>query len=96
MVQLSGELTLQAIGDAHRDLLEAARSAAAMLIRVPADATVDLAGVQLLDAARRSARSDLTVALAEPAEGGLLETLRRGGFLQTADQRRFWLKEEVL
>ncbi len=90
-----GDLILQGVAVAHEQLLQAARSGADLMVRLEPGALADLAGVQLLQAGRRWAEANgRGFALAEPAAGGLLETLRRGGFLQTAEQRRFWLKQE--
>lgn len=95
VVELQGDVTLQTVGAVHKDLLKAAEGSARLVIQLQPDAAVDLTGVQLLEAARRWAdAAGGAVALAKAAENGLLETLRRGGFLHTPEQRRFWLKEE--
>jgi hypothetical protein len=93
-VEFSGELTLKTIAGAHERLGEALAGGAPVTAAVDADAVVDLSFVQLLLAARRTAReAGGEFALARPAAGGLLETLTRGGFVETADQRAFWLGE---
>jgi STAS domain len=95
VVALRGEVTLQTIGAAHDDLLLAARSTSQLLIRLEPDAAFDLAGVQLLESARRWVDANGgAVALAEAPGSALLQTLDRGGFLQTLEQRRFWLNED--
>lgn len=93
-VSLAGDLTIQAITGAHAQLREAFAAARAVRVSVAADATVDLTLIQLLESARRTATdSGLDFALAAPAAGALLETLNRGGFTQTAEQRAFWLAQ---
>ena len=96
VVEFAGELTLRTIADAHARLQAAFEAGSAVTARIEADATVDLSFVQLIESARRSARDaggDFT--LAAPAEQGLLETLRRGGFVQTESQRAFWLQQQT-
>jgi hypothetical protein len=96
MVEFAGELTLRTIADAHARLHEAFEAGPVVTARIEADATVDLSFVQLLESARRTARdAGGAFALAAPAEQGLLETLRRGGFIQTHNQRAFWLQEQT-
>ncbi|MCI3135427.1 STAS domain-containing protein [Phenylobacterium aquaticum] len=93
-VELSTDLNIRSIPDAHAQLSEALKSGAPIVVTVPPEATVDLTFVQLMEAARRS-NGDRggQFSLSRPAEGGLLETLRRGGFLEAADSRRFWLMD---
>jgi anti-anti-sigma regulatory factor len=61
----------------------------------------DLSLVQLLLAARESARrSDRIVRLAQPATGALRDVLRHGGFLTSANEparsdEAFWLRMEI-
>lgn len=93
-LDLSGDLTIQNIAGAHARLREAFATARPVRLAMAADATVDLTLVQLLDSARRSAAdAGLDFALAAPAAGALLETLNRGGFTGTAEQRAFWLAQ---
>lgn len=92
---LSGDLSIRSIADAHGQLGAALRDHADVAVAVADDAVVDLTLVQLICAARRSAdEAGKTFAMAAPAGGTLLETLRRGGFTATAGQRSFWLLEE--
>lgn len=93
-IALTGDLTIQTIGAAHAQLREAFAAGRPVRVDVAADATVDLTLPQLLEAARRTAAgAGLDFALAAPAAGALLETLNRGGFTQTAEQRAFWLAQ---
>ncbi len=89
---LAGEIGVGTIGAAHARLVEALRDQSRVVASIDEAAHLDLTGVQLLESARRTAfAAGGAFVLAEPASGDLLETLRRGGFLQTADQRAFWL-----
>ncbi|WP_304163841.1 STAS domain-containing protein [Phenylobacterium aquaticum] len=91
-VELPTELNIRAITEVHAQLREALKSDAPVVVTVPLDATTDLTFVQLMEAARRSsAERGGALSLSRPADGGLLETLRRGGFLEAAESRQFWL-----
>ena len=93
-VDLTGELTLRTVAAAHADLAAALEAHDEVTARVDAEATVDLAFVQLIESARRTAaEAGRGSALAAPAQGALLETLRRGGFVESAGQREFWLHQ---
>ncbi len=94
-VELLFDLTLQSVVAAREALIAEVKHNSRLLIRLHPEAVVDLAGVQLLEAARKSASAvGGEVALADPAAGGLRETLSRGGFLESPQQRQFWLKQE--
>ena len=65
--------------------------------------TIDISGVgeaditlpQLIESARRSAAIEgREIRLSQPAEGAVLQLLRRGGFLDPSDPERvdFWLQ----
>jgi hypothetical protein len=95
-VDLLGDLTLQSVEVARNQLVAALKNNPRLSVRLESDALVDLAGVQLLEAVRKSAAAaGGDVGLTDAATGGLLETLGRGGFLQSPQQRQFWLKEEA-
>jgi len=73
-------------------LAEAFRASGDVVVEVEVGSNVDLTLVQLLESARRSAReAGGSFSLAEPADGALLEVVRRGGFLDTPERRLFWL-----
>lgn len=94
-VELPTEISIRTVEDARRRLVEAIATGASVTAHLAPDAEIDLNGVQLLCAARRSAeQAGGGFALAAPAANHLLETLRRGGFLQTAEQQAFWLKHQ--
>lgn len=91
-VELSGDLTIRGIGDAHQRLSSALKNNSKISLSITDEASVDLTLVQLIVAARRQAQEaggDLT--FATPAPQPLVEVLTRGGFLEAADGRQFWL-----
>ena len=93
-VELAGELTIRSITELRERLLEALRTGRAVVARIADDAATDLTFVQLIEATRRSAQAaGQAFALAGPATGPLLETLRRAGMLSAAApaQTEFWL-----
>jgi len=93
-VRLGGPLNLQTIGAAHRALVEALDGGGDVVLAMDPDPAVDLTLAQLIISARRSLQAaGAALTLAEPARGGLLDLLRRGGFLETAENRAFWLKQ---
>ena len=92
-IELGGELTIRGVAEAHMRLVEALAGDAVLTARIDPDASVDLTFVQLMESARRAAgEAGGELHLAEPAAGGLLETLQRGGFLADPERRQFWLK----
>ena len=94
VVDLSGELTIRTVATAHAELSVALEAQAAVSAGIDPEAQVDLTFVQLIESARRTAAdTGRAFALAGPAEGALLETLRRGGFMESAGQRAFWLHQ---
>ncbi|HWL18233.1 MAG TPA: STAS domain-containing protein [Bradyrhizobium sp.] len=95
---LDGPLTLRTVEETHAKLLEMCACHASLDIDCSAADEVDLSFVQLILAARSSARAaDRTIRLAHAASGALRDTLQRGGFLtdQAADQA-FWLQPETV
>lgn len=94
VVEFAGELSIKTAAATHAELTAALEAHEAVSVRVGADAAVDLTFIQLVEAARRTAaEAGRVFALAQPAQGALLETLRRGGFTQGAGQQAFWLHE---
>jgi hypothetical protein len=93
VVRLPADLTIQTIAIAHAGLVEALREHRDVVLVLDAIVSPDVTLVQLVDAARRSAiRAGGSFSLSAPADGALLEVLRRGGFLDTAVNRVFWLR----
>ncbi len=95
VVAFDGNLTLQTIDSVRDELSSALTSGKPVRIDCSAATEVDLSFIQLLLAAKRSAlRLDRPLQLAAPADGPLLATLRRSGFVaedgtEPADGR-FW------
>ena len=95
---LEGALTIRTVDAACATLREAVTQQSSVSIDCSAADEVDLSFVQLLIAARASARlSDKTVVLAARPDGALLDALTRGGFRivnedQSADGQAFWFK----
>jgi hypothetical protein len=90
----SDDLTIKAISLERERILSMVTGGGQLVVAIGTDADVDLTFVQLIVAADRTARAaGGSLALAEPATGKLLETLRRGGFVETPDQCAFWLKD---
>src|ERR1700761_191386 len=89
-----GDLTIRTMGGCREALVSALAESPAVTLSIAEDAAVDLTFVQLIEAGRRTAAQDgRALALAGPAAGSLHEVLRRGGFLETAENREFWLLE---
>jgi anti-anti-sigma regulatory factor len=96
-LSLTGALTLQAVEAIQASLMRLSdRDHLAIDCRAATE--VDVSVVQLILSARDSARqAGRSVTLTHPAEGALLDTLQRGGFLTTGAQQPdaeqdFWLK----
>jgi hypothetical protein len=87
--------------DTRAQLLEMTRRHPALEVDCRGADEVDLSFIQLLLAARLSARlADRTIRLAHPASGALRDALQRGGFLtattdQAAADKAFWLQAEI-
>ncbi len=96
-VVVTGIVTLQTVESIHTQLL-ALEDRSVVTIDCSAATEVDVSLVQLILAARTTAQqTGRAVVLAQPADGALLETLERGGFLSASpdepvDLRRFWLE----
>ena len=94
MIELSGELGIREVGDVHARLTLALQADPVLAAIIDENAVVDLSFVQLLESARRTAtEAGGSFSLAAPASGDLLEVLQRGGFIQSAQGRAFWLNE---
>lgn len=94
VVNFVGELNIRSATDLHARLLESVSGAPGVRANIASDATVDLTFVQLIESGRRTAAANgCDFRLAAPAEGQLLETLERGGFLASPEQRDFWLMQ---
>jgi hypothetical protein len=91
-LELAGDLSIRGIDAAHGLLVNAFGEDGDVLVSIAADAAVDLTLVQMVEAGRKTARdAGRGFGLATPASGALLETLGRGGFLESPGDRDFWL-----
>jgi hypothetical protein len=91
-LELAGDLSIRGIDAAHGLLANAFKEDGDVLVSIADDAIVDLTLVQTMEAGRKTARdAGRSFRLATPASGALLETLGRGGFLESPGDRDFWL-----
>ena len=91
-VSLSEDLTIRGIAQAHASLSAAFAEGRDVVAEIDGAAPADLTLAQLIESARRTAAElDLGFSLAAPPQGDLVEVLRRGGFLDTAEREAFWL-----
>jgi len=91
-IEFVGELTIRSAVESRERLLAALDGASTVWANISPDTVIDLTFVQLIEAARRTAReAGGEFRLSEPAAGQLRETLARGGFLATSQDREFWL-----
>ncbi len=93
-VQLSGAGNIRNITQHHDVLIEALSAGADLALNLEGMEEVDLAFIQLIVAARRSAEArGLSLTLSHPAPAPILTTLERGGFIgpDPDDRRHFWL-----
>ncbi|KQO83589.1 STAS domain-containing protein [Rhizobium sp. Leaf262] len=94
ILNLPPSLSIRGIAAVQESLLEALQMNKAVTIDIPADAQTDLSFIQLIEASRLYARAEgKYITLTKPASPGVVDTLRRGGFLTTMDEasRLFWL-----
>lgn len=93
-IEFVGELTIRTVDTSRERLIESLNGLPPVRVHVADDATIDLAFVQLIESARRTAREvGADFALAAPAAGQLRETLERGGFLAAPHDQEFWLMQ---
>ncbi|MDR3375276.1 MAG: STAS domain-containing protein [Ancalomicrobiaceae bacterium] len=91
-------LTIRDIQTLHGLITKALSGKDPVRVAFKDDVAVDLSFIQLIEAARLSARNDgKTFSLLRPVGGNVRRVLERGGFLSPTnpDAARFWLHEEV-
>jgi len=95
-VCLSGDLTVRTIAAVHQNLISEIDNGKAIRIDLSEADEIDLTLIQLIESARRTAGgARISLELAAPASGELLDVLNRGGFLETTtDARIFWLCQQ--
>jgi anti-anti-sigma regulatory factor len=94
IVKLSGVIDIRSIDNSFMKIKEAAGDGASLEIDLTDVTDIDLTFLQLIEAARRSAAQvGSGIRLSRPADEIILETLRRGGFLNSPEDERtrFWL-----
>ncbi|WJH41745.1 STAS domain-containing protein [Aliirhizobium terrae] len=97
-LSLPANLTVRAITSAREDLLTFMDAHEAATIMLADDVQVDISFIQMIEAARiHAGTAGKSIALSQPANGALLETLRRSGFLEgmSAEDAKFWLHQGV-
>lgn len=88
-------MTISNIEAAHADLGAALGQDMPVVMDIDGVTETDLTFVQLIESARRkAAETGRDLVLRHPADGAVLEVLRRGGFLDDAssDRAKFWLQ----
>ncbi len=94
-ISFVGDVTISNIGAAHDELGAALRLSEAIIVDIGSVDETDLTFVQLIESARRkAAETGRDFTLRHPADGGVLEVLRRGGFLddESSERAKFWLQ----
>ncbi|PDS97802.1 STAS domain-containing protein [Rhizobium sp. S9] len=97
-ISLAEALNIRHAAEIHSKLSEELRVRNGIVVSIPADAEVDLSFIQLMESARRQAKSEgKTVSLSSPASGSVLKVLERAGFIESFDHEdlKFWLHKEV-
>lgn len=96
VVRLSGAIDIGSIRGAFEKIKEAVCATKSLEIDIADVTELDLTLIQLIESARLSAaQSGTEIRLSSPAQGLVLETLNRGGFLSDPmDERtRFWTEQ---
>lgn len=92
-------LTIRSVQSTKDLLLEKLSSDNSLVLDIPQEAECDLSFVQMIESARMFAQTHgKVVTLLNPADGGLLSILERGGFLTAMDSsdRLFWFHERQM
>ena len=95
LISFVGDVTVSNIGQAHEELGAVLREDGPVVVDIDGVTETDLTLVQLIESARRKAAgTGRNLTLRHPADGAVLEVLRRGGFLDdgTSDRAKFWLQ----
>jgi anti-anti-sigma regulatory factor len=96
IVKFSGVIDVRSIQKPYQTLKKACASGRGVVIDLAGVVDIDVTFLQLVESARRSAaQAGLRIRLAKPAQGAVLETLTRAGFLSAPadDRTRFWLAD---
>ncbi|CAN7232933.1 STAS domain-containing protein [Rhizobium sp. LjRoot30] len=98
-LDIPARANIRNIVETHSAVLASLLEAEAVEIDLSDCNDVDLSFLQMVESARVYAKSaGKTVKLASPADGAVLETLKRAGFLDeiTPEDAKFWLHREGL
>ncbi|OJT96667.1 MAG: hypothetical protein BGN83_12395 [Rhizobium sp. 63-7] len=96
-IDIPARANIRNIAETHTAVLASLLEAQAVEIDLSDCNDVDLSFLQMIESARVYAQSaGKTVKLSSPADGVVLETLKRAGFLDeiTPEDARFWLHRE--
>lgn len=96
--RLPERANIRTVKELQPELLAALLGGDAVVLDITACREVDFSFVQMIEAARLYARvAGKTLALSAPAEGAVLDVLRRAGFLDqvSPEHASFWLHREV-
>lgn len=96
MLDLSGLLTIRTISNAKDALIKSIDDSEALDLVISEESDVDIAGIQLIVAARLYAQgASKQLSLAAPISGRALSLMDRAGLFaeMSAENRRFWLHE---
>lgn len=99
VIQMHSTLCVSDIHLSWSTLSEAIKGFTSIRLAIPADATVDLSFLQLVEAARlKASEQGKSLSLLDTANGELRRALDRSGLLAAASpaDRSFWLHEETV
>jgi MFS superfamily sulfate permease-like transporter len=91
-------LSIRNVSDLHTKISDVFRNNNEIIFEIPASAEADLSFVQLVESARRQAKTEgKSLRLSSPVGERVLKVLERAGLAETftADDARFWLHKEV-
>jgi MFS superfamily sulfate permease-like transporter len=97
-ISLPDTMSIRNISDISSNILELFENKNSITLDIADGAEADLSFVQLVEAARRHAKThNKEISLAAPATGHVLKVLQRAGFLEAfnGEDTKFWLHEEV-
>ena len=96
LLALPENLTVRTTNDVKEILLHALDTHATVNLDIPAQATIDLSFIQIVEAARLYAdKCKKLLSLHRAADGALLAVLNRGGIVEGMDlnDKQFWLHQ---
>lgn len=97
-IKIGNSANIRSANEYYNSILPALQDSESVELDLSGCGEADLSFVQIVESARLYARtSGKTIHLSSPADGAVLEVLRRAGFLDdmTAADARFWLHQEV-